>query len=358
MSGFSPFQGPFLDASGALLAGGKLYTYVAGSSTLQATYKDSALTTAHTNPIILDSEGKPPAPIWFLGQTTYKMNLTDSSDVQQTGWPIDNVIGIEAVTTVLQNEWVSLALTPTFISTTQFSVVGDVTTTMEVNRRIKVTISSGTKYGKITAASFGSGITTITVALDSGSLDSGLSAVWYGIISVTNDSVNKYAVGLDNVDNTSDANKPISTATQAALDASTTATQAALDAKATMAAGTKTSFFQASAPIGWTQDTSNNDAMLRVVSGSGGGTGGTHGASLGVPASTTGGHSLTSAENGPHTHTVAVGVSSTTGGGATGATYASIGPTTSSSSGSGTAHTHALTPWVPKFIDMIICSRD
>jgi len=123
-------------------------------------------------------------------------------------------------------------------------------------------------------------------------------------------------------------------------------------------AGTKMVFFQASAPTGWTQDTSNDDSMLRVVSGSGGGTGGTHGASLGVPASTTGGHSLTSAENGPHTHTVAVGVSVTTGGGATGATYASTGPTTSSSSGSGTAHTHTLTPWVPKTLAMIMCAKD
>ena len=37
--------------------------------------------------------------------------------------------------------------------------------------------------------------------------------------------------------------------------------------------GTKIAFFQASAPAGWTQDTTNNDAVLRVVSGSGGGTG-------------------------------------------------------------------------------------
>lgn len=39
-------------------------------------------------------------------------------------------------------------------------------------------------------------------------------------------------------------------------------------------AGTALSFFQASAPSGWVQNTSNNDAFLRVVSGAGGGTGG------------------------------------------------------------------------------------
>ena len=36
-------------------------------------------------------------------------------------------------------------------------------------------------------------------------------------------------------------------------------------------AGTKTDFFQASAPTDWTQDTGNNDKMLRVVSGGSGG---------------------------------------------------------------------------------------
>ena len=39
-------------------------------------------------------------------------------------------------------------------------------------------------------------------------------------------------------------------------------------------AGTKKLFFQAAAPTGWTQDTTNADRALRVVSGTGGGTGG------------------------------------------------------------------------------------
>jgi hypothetical protein len=39
-------------------------------------------------------------------------------------------------------------------------------------------------------------------------------------------------------------------------------------------AGTKMVFFQAAAPTGWTQDATHNDKMLRVVSGPGGGSGG------------------------------------------------------------------------------------
>jgi len=40
--------------------------------------------------------------------------------------------------------------------------------------------------------------------------------------------------------------------------------------------GTKMVFFQSAAPTGWTQITSHNDKALRVVSGSGGGSGGTN----------------------------------------------------------------------------------
>jgi hypothetical protein len=46
-------------------------------------------------------------------------------------------------------------------------------------------------------------------------------------------------------------------------------------------------FFQASAPTGWTINAGNNDAALRVVNGTGGGTGGTINFSSAFPAGTT-----------------------------------------------------------------------
>lgn len=48
-------------------------------------------------------------------------------------------------------------------------------------------------------------------------------------------------------------------------------------------AGTTMIFFQAAAPTGWTKLTTNNDATLRVVSGSGGITGGTTNFSVAFP---------------------------------------------------------------------------
>ena len=61
--------------------------------------------------------------------------------------------------------------------------------------------------------------------------------------------------------------------------------------------GTVMVFYQAAAPTGWTKSTSNNDKALRVVSGNGGGTGGTH--ALSSPPSLAHTHS-----GGSHDHTV------------------------------------------------------
>jgi hypothetical protein len=60
--------------------------------------------------------------------------------------------------------------------------------------------------------------------------------------------------------------------------------------------GTVMLFYQAAAPIGWTQNTSHNDKALRVVGGAGGGAGGTYGFSTVMGQTTTGGHTLSTSE--------------------------------------------------------------
>ncbi len=68
-------------------------------------------------------------------------------------------------------------------------------------------------------------------------------------------------------------------------------------------------FYQASAPTGWTKSTTNNNKALRVVSGSGGGSGGTHG--LSSPPSTAHTHSgpnhRHSTPNHSHSHSLSAG---------------------------------------------------
>ena len=76
----------FLDATGAPLVGGLVYTYAAGTTTPQATYTDSAGTQPNTNPIVLDARGE--ANIW-LGSATYKFKLCASDNTEL--WTVDNI---------------------------------------------------------------------------------------------------------------------------------------------------------------------------------------------------------------------------------------------------------------------------
>ena len=163
--------------------------------------------------------------------------------------------------------------------------------------------------------------------------------------------------------------------------------------------GTVMVFHQASAPTGWTQDTTNNDKALRVVSGSGGGTGGTHG--LTSPPSTShthtgpshthstpshshshtlsaGAHTLSIAQMPSHTHlsggtnyAAQNGGNNYASGNQTGATgggsshshslsgsISSGGSGTSGAGGTGATGSAGPTAFAPQYIDVIICSKD
>ena len=78
----------FVDANGNPLAGGKLYTYAAGTTTPLATYTTNAGNIANANPVILDSAGR--ASVW-LAAGVYKFVLTDSTDV--LSYTTDNIAG-------------------------------------------------------------------------------------------------------------------------------------------------------------------------------------------------------------------------------------------------------------------------
>lgn len=75
----------FISNSGAPLAGGKLYTYAAGTSTPKRTYADAGATTPNANPIILDSRGE--AAVFWSG--AYKATLKDAND--SLIWTVDNI---------------------------------------------------------------------------------------------------------------------------------------------------------------------------------------------------------------------------------------------------------------------------
>jgi len=170
-------------------------------------------------------------------------------------------------------------------------------------------------------------------------------------------------------------------------------------------------FFQANAPTGWTKVTTQNDKTLRVVSGTGGGTGGDWAMSAGETTSSHGGHVHSSAAhthttpNHSHNHNLSAGAHtlsvsempshshslnavdgggnprpaawdqtgqnnpvSTASAGSSGSHSHSLsgsitsgggstsGSTTPGDTGSAGSHTHTIA--APQYIDVIICSKD
>ena len=156
------------DLNGDPLAGGKLYSYAAGTSTALATYTSSTGLVANTNPVVLDANGE--ADVWF-SPVDYKLILKSSDDVVQ--WTVDNFSGSPYPVT---DEWLTYVHTWTMVSATQVSTTGDQTSKYPVNSAIRAVCTGGTFYGTITGSSYGGGATTLTAHFESGSFDSGVSA--------------------------------------------------------------------------------------------------------------------------------------------------------------------------------------
>jgi hypothetical protein len=88
MAGLSPTpKQQIFGSDGAPLVGGKIYTYLAGTSTPATTYTDYSAGTANTNPIILDSFGQ--ANIWLLSSTSYKFIVRTATEVLL--YTVDNI---------------------------------------------------------------------------------------------------------------------------------------------------------------------------------------------------------------------------------------------------------------------------
>jgi len=92
LSIFGGVGAQFFDNNGTPLSGGKIFSYLAGTTTPQATYTSSNGAVAHTNPIILDSAGRVPGgEIWNDYSALYKFILKTSTDVTIASF--DNVGG-------------------------------------------------------------------------------------------------------------------------------------------------------------------------------------------------------------------------------------------------------------------------
>jgi hypothetical protein len=85
------------DANVDPVAGGQLFTFIAGTSTPVATYSDVGLTVAHANPILLNSAGRPASGgselgVYLTPGSSYKFVLQDAHGA--TIWTQDNVAAV------------------------------------------------------------------------------------------------------------------------------------------------------------------------------------------------------------------------------------------------------------------------
>ena len=89
------FKFQFLDGNGNPLTAGKLYTYIAGTTTPLTTYTTAAGSTPNTNPIILDSAGR--ADIFLTAGSAYKFVLANAGNVTQ--YTVDNITAAGTMST-------------------------------------------------------------------------------------------------------------------------------------------------------------------------------------------------------------------------------------------------------------------
>ena len=88
----------FTDSSGQLLSGGKIYTYAENSTSVkQTTYTTVEGNIPNPNPIILDSSGRLPNPIWLVDGQKY--NIVVKTNQDQLVVSQDRVAGVVAAVT-------------------------------------------------------------------------------------------------------------------------------------------------------------------------------------------------------------------------------------------------------------------
>jgi hypothetical protein len=189
------------DSSGNPLSGGKVETYVAGSSTPLATYPTFADaiagTNANANPVILDAAGS--GAIFLQTGAMYKVIVKDSSGVVQ--YTADNfnsaeTIGLNGMSPLsLSSDRIpfatlaalqSVTLAYALPSGTQFTVTStpatDYTGALGVGRRVNLVSASGSTLGTITSSSYAAGVTTVNIVNDSTAPTAPLASVALGLL--------------------------------------------------------------------------------------------------------------------------------------------------------------------------------
>ena len=202
------FNGQVSKDNGDPASGWKIATYLAGSTTPHPTYTDSSGTVAHTNPIIIDALGFPTmGEIWLEDSVEYKFVLTDANDVVKR--TVDDISGVNDTTSLSISQWIPSGQTPTYVSASSFSLVGDQTTEFHVGRRVQAKQGVSLVYGTITSTTFASGLTTVALQMDApGVLNAGLSEVNLSLLRADHHALPKVALDLVSLNVDTSINAP------------------------------------------------------------------------------------------------------------------------------------------------------
>jgi len=122
--------------------------------------------------------------------------------------------------------------------------------------------------------------------------------------------------------------------------------------------GTKVTFMQAAAPVGWTKDTTHDDKTLRVVSGTAANGGSQAFSTVFGAGKTASSHTLSTPQMPAHSHPHSSGIQ-TRDLELGNSNWPAITPTTQSTSGRGGSgsHSHSLSLDI-QYVDIIIASKD
>ncbi len=329
----------FFDENGAILSGGLIYSYAAGTSTPLATYTTSVGNVPHANPIVLDASGRVPSggEIWATDFSGYKFVLKTSAAV--TIGTYDNLMtGVSASTLMYTHGGTGSVSRSTtsklqeWISVKDFGAVADGVTnsTTAFNNALLaaggqyVFVPSGAYYivGLVTGAFFSVG----SVTINNGT-----------VLTITN---------LPQVFTT-----PPGPSGDVLTSNGTSWVSAVLVPFPT---GTKMLFVQTAAPTGWTKIVTDNDAALRVVSGAVT-TGGSVGFISTISTATSGATTLSTSQIPSHSHDYER--RGAYGTGSFGSGY--LGPVSSGtgSTGGGGSHTHSTAMDI-KYVDAIYAVKN
>jgi hypothetical protein len=143
-------------ATGLPAVGGKLFFYVAGSTTKQDTFTNSTGSVANANPLILNSLGQPSTEIWWTVGQSYKVVYAPSTDTDPPSSPIRTWDNLTTWDPAVSSALLSASSGSTLVG---WINTGSGTVTRTVSARLRDTVSVK-DFGAV-----GDGTTDDTVAI-------------------------------------------------------------------------------------------------------------------------------------------------------------------------------------------------